>query len=71
MKCPRCGSTKTSKAIYYGLPVKLCLESDADDPNGCHYQWGFWSELLSVLPFNGMFMLYRGGYLPALLRWLQ
>ena len=55
------------RAIYMGLPVTV--ERDPDDPDGAIVS-GFWSRVLTLLPFNGVFFLYRGSYLRALTVWL-
>ncbi len=70
LKCPTCGGA-SSKAIYYGLPVMLCT-AGGDRPGDCNAMWAnpLWEWLVYSLPFNGWFMLYSGGYLPALWHWL-
>jgi hypothetical protein len=61
--CPLCGSAYT-KALYAGIPVKLCLN------NECSLMWGFFSIIVTWLPFNGMFFVYEGNYFKALWCWL-
>ena len=62
MKCPRCGK-EADKVIYFGAPMKFCSDEE------CATLWGFWSWIPSMW-FNGMFMEYKGHYLPALMYWL-
>jgi len=61
-KCPLCKSEGV-KVIYMALPMKLCSEDH------CNCLWGFWSDI-STLWFTGVFMEYKGAYLPALFHWL-
>lgn len=65
MICINCQRDTADKAIYAGLPVRMCF---ADD---CNTLWGFWSELMLYLPFNGWFYRYEGSYLVALYHWLR
>ena len=68
IKCPECGGP-ASKAIYMGIPVKLCMNQHRPD---CALCWGFWSFMMAYVPFNGCFMAYSGGwYLEALIVWLR
>lgn len=60
--CPICNCSAT-KAIYYGLPHYLCDNVD------CSCLFGFWVIITQFLPFNGVFMLYEGSYIPALCSW--
>lgn len=62
-KCPTCGES-ASHVIYYGLPMWLC---------DCTALFGFWSDVTFGigLPFNGVFMVFEGAYLPALWHWLK
>jgi hypothetical protein len=60
--CALCGSGMV-KAIYAGLPLRLCLNED------CSHVSGWASVLLNALPFNGAFMFYEGSYFPALIEW--
>jgi hypothetical protein len=53
------------KVIYMGLPLRLC----SDDL--CNCVFGFWSWVMEVVPFNGIFMVYTSSYLPALWHWLS
>lgn len=62
--CPLCGKNDTIKAIYFGLPVRLC-----NDKN-CSCMFGLFSEITQYLPFNGWMMSYTGSYFIALCHWL-
>jgi len=63
--CPRCGGVPL-KAIYYGLPVRLCSDE------GCSTIWAccLWDWLIPYFPFNGAMMVYEGSYLGALWHWI-
>lgn len=61
--CPQCGSAYI-KVIYAGIPARLCVDET------CNCLWGFWSTLITWLPFNGFFFIYEGSYLKGLWRWL-
>lgn len=72
-ECPTCKSS-TLKVIYLGLPVRLCEDA------GCSTLFGFWSGVVSLIPVpsqDGLgepawaFMVYEGGYWPALWGWLR
>ena len=51
--CPNCASPQ-QKALFYGMPVRLC--SDTED---CCMIEGFWSFLIEIFPFNGVFFVYE------------
>ena len=52
-ECPSCGSPAT-KAMYSGLPMRLCGDLDR-----CAYCWGPCAWLFELgLPFNGVFIRY-------------
>jgi hypothetical protein len=59
--CPQCGR-EAAHVIYYGLPMWLC---------DCAELLGFWSWIALWLPFNGVFMVFEGPYLPALWAWIK
>lgn len=63
--CPVCGHTAPMQAIYYGLPVRLCV--------ACSALWACWAWdwLIPLLPFGGGLMIYHGSYWPALWAWLR
>lgn len=67
--CKHCGSD-TSKVIYAGFPMRLCV-------NGfCNGVDGFWSFVVSAMPIatddgEFAFMAYDGSYLRALFAWLR
>ncbi len=65
MICPSCKS-KGTKALYAGIPVKICT----NDIGECYLVWGFFSPLLTIIPFNGWFFTYEGNYFAALWEWL-
>lgn len=62
-KCPLCQSDSL-KVIYYGLPVRFCVNQQ------CNCMFGFWFNFLGWLPFNGILFVYEGWYFPALFGWL-
>lgn len=56
MTCPCCGHPAT-KALYAGLPMRLCASAD------CHFCWGGFSFLFKLgLPFNGWFIRVVGQF---------
>lgn len=61
--CPACG-TAGLRVIYAGLPLWLCVE--------CPTVWGFFTWVLDVLPFSGVFFIpdCGGSYWKALMAWL-
>jgi len=61
--CPICGSDY-EKVIYYGLPVKLCINGE------CNGLFGICTFVLYGLPFNGFFLAYKHSYWRALYEWL-
>lgn len=61
--CPKCGRL-SEKVIYAGIPARLCTDET------CSCLWGFWSFLITWLPFNGIFFVYEGSYLKGLWQWL-
>lgn len=61
--CPDCGKPAL-KAIYLGLPVKIC----SDDK--CALLWGLFS-FVCELHFNGYFFIYEESYFKALIEWLK
>lgn len=61
MICSACKGMP-SKVLYAGLPMYLC---------DCGEVSGFFSLLLFMLPFNGIFMPYEGSYIKALYNWLR
>ncbi|HDH51247.1 MAG TPA: hypothetical protein ENH31_00485 [Nitrospirae bacterium] len=63
LRCPTCYWEGT-KALYAGIPIKLCTNEE------CSTVWGFWSFLITLLPFNGWFFAYEGNYFIALWDWL-
>lgn len=62
LKCPECGQ-EAEKVIYAGIPANLCITPV------CSTLWGFFSGLIVLLPFNGMFFVYEGNYFLALIDW--
>lgn len=60
IKCPSC-KKKATKVIYMGLPMRLC-----DDTENCSTLFGFWSFIVLITPFNGVFLTYTGSYWSAL-----
>lgn len=50
--CPLCGSP-ASKAMYAGIPLKLCA-----DPL-CGYCWGCMAWIMEFIPFNGWMIRYE------------
>ncbi len=62
--CPKCGR-ESLKVIYAGIPARLCTDE------ACSCLWGFWSFLITWLPFNGFFFVYEGSYLKGLWAWLR
>ena len=63
-KCPICNKDSV-KVIYYGMPHLLC------EDDSCNCLFGFWSNITTLLPFNGIFMQYEGSYFIALFYWLK
>jgi hypothetical protein len=63
ISCPRCDRS-ADKVIYYGLPMRLC-ESEY-----CACLFGRWAWIALLLPFNGLFFVYRCSYPVALWIWL-
>jgi len=63
MKCPRCGKAG-QKVLYMGIPAQFCVDQE------CSTLWGFWSFLITLVPFNGWFFCYNGNYFCALWHWL-
>lgn len=61
--CPLCGG-ESVKVIYAGLPARLC------NNESCSALFSGFAEIISLLPFNGMFLVYEGSYWKALWRWL-
>lgn len=61
VKCPNC-KKKMEKVMYLGLPMVLCEHCNTLD--------GFWSWIFEVIPFNGVFFAYEGGYLSGLYDYL-
>ncbi len=61
--CLLCRSP-SHKVIYFGFPMRLCSDIR------CSCLFGFWERVTRYLPFNGMFFVYHGSYLPALWLWL-
>jgi hypothetical protein len=59
MKCPNCG-INADKVLYCGIPMKLSMNYN------CRTLFGFWSFMVHLAPFNGMFITYTGSYLDAL-----
>jgi hypothetical protein len=73
MTCPLCGSNDVAKAIYLGLPVRLC------EQDGCLCVHGFWSFIVEWVPVVSedehgdaawAFFTYEGWYPVALVAWL-
>lgn len=65
VKCPACGGKDVLKVIYAGLPMKLCTDKT------CVAIFGFWSCILLVIPFTGVFLSYEGSYWKAIFQWLS
>lgn len=63
MKCKSC-KKRMVRVIYTGLPVWLCSDDE------CNTVDGFWSFIMDYIPFNGMFMTYKGSYWKALWHWI-
>lgn len=63
LTCPSCGSPAT-KAMYMGIPLKLCGDTD-----NCALCWGAFDFFMLILPFNGWFIRYEN-YWSCLLEFL-
>ena len=63
IECPSC-KADGDKVIYMGIPVKLCMNEN------CNTVWGFWSFIMTWIPFNGYFTVYEGNYFVELFYWI-
>lgn len=61
-ECPACKDIQV-KALYAGLPLKLCVNED------CHTVTGLGSWLVEIW-YNGVFFPYFGSYWKTLYHWL-
>lgn len=65
--CPLCKNDTNLRVIYAGFPMWLCFSED------CRCVHGFWTFILLLLPFNGVFFAYnheKMAYPVALYHWL-
>lgn len=76
MSQPTCGvcGHEAAKVIYFGLPMRLCLDSECSGLTGMCARLAGWLPIASEGEDGEpafAFMAYEGRYLPALWAWLK